>query len=197
MPLGPLNIGWTARSLPAGDNDNFYKRVNMNENWMSFFMYFVSFVLKKGDIKWYTRKSVFCNQISYGTSIWIYHMEWVSYRARFYEFWLILHVVFLYRIRTDILKLSSFTQKTIWSQKNSTKNILHLRTEIKTLTLHLIFFSNIYRYIKFTRKRFLTCLNCLQTWMNAEVIHYDDCSLGQSMITAYWRPPDWDHLKTL
>lgn len=116
----------------------------MNENCMSFFMYFVSFVLKKGDIKWYTRKSVFCNQISYGTSIWIYHMEWVSYRARFYEFWLILHVVFLYRIRTDILKLSSFTQKTIWSQKNSTKNILHLRTEIKTLTLHLIFF---FKYI--------------------------------------------------
>lgn len=71
-------------------------------------------------------------------------MEWVSYRARFYEFWLILHVVFLYRIRTDILKLSSFTQKTIWSQKNSTKNILHLRTEIKTLTLHLIFF---FKYI--------------------------------------------------
>lgn len=54
---------------------------------------------------------------------------------------LILHVVFLYRIRTDILKLSSFTQKTIWSQKNSTKNI---RTEIKTLTLHLIFFFQIY-----------------------------------------------------
>lgn len=54
---------------------------------------------------------------------------------------LILHVVFLYRIRTDILKLSSFTQKTIWSQKNSTKNI---RTEIKTLTLHLIFF---FKYI--------------------------------------------------
>lgn len=71
-------------------------------------------------------------------------MEWVSYPARFYEFWLILHVLFLYRIRTDILKLSSFTQKTIWSQKNSTKNILHLRTEIKTLTLHLIFF---FKYI--------------------------------------------------
>lgn len=34
-------------------------------------------------------------------------------------------------------------------------------------------------------------------WMNAELIHSDDCSLGQNMITAYWMPPDWDHLKTL
>lgn len=37
----------------------------------------------------------------------------------------------------------------------------------------------------------------MNEWMNAEVIHSDDCSLGQNMITAYWMPPDWDHLKTL
>lgn len=37
-------------------------------------------------------------------------MEWVSHRAIFYKFWLVLLAVFLYRIRTDnFLKLSSFT----------------------------------------------------------------------------------------
>lgn len=121
IPLGPLNLGWSARSLDQLVIDN--RRQFFTNEWMCMkiecpfhVLHLIRGFFQNEDMKRYTRNSVFGNHFIWHMHrciILIYpygHMEWVSHQAIFYKFWLVLLAVSLYRIRTDnFFKLLSFT----------------------------------------------------------------------------------------
>lgn len=135
IPLGPLNLAWSVRSLYQLVIDN--RRQFFTNEWMCMkiecpfhVLHLIRGFFQNEDMKRYTRNSIFGNHFIWHMHrciILIYpygHMEWVSHQAIFFKFWLVLLAVFLYRIRTDnFLKLSSFThhpppKKPSWSQNN-------------------------------------------------------------------------------
>lgn len=159
------------------------------------------FFFQNEDMKRYTRNSVFGIHF-------IWHMHRYMYKSIHMAIWNGCHI----RNFDWFYQLSFFTKlertifwsyhrslipKTTWSL--NCKYSLHLQTKITNLTFKF-WFSNMcwyYRIHVLTFPYLSELPPNMNEWMNAEVIHSDDCSLGQNMITAYWMPPDWDHLKTL